>query len=121
MMRSCWLFFLFFALLESVCLASASAKACEASDFVTNASNAFQGAARIHSASAFSGATARYTDLRGIAMFALGPHRKLLDRSREAEYLALTRGFIGRFMVRHAGRFSGSGMTINNAPAPPTS
>lgn len=113
-MMRCRCFIFLLALLQGACLASASAKECEASGFITNASNAFQGAARVHSASAFSGATARYTDLRGIAMFALGAHRKQLDRSREAEYLALTRGFIGRFMVRHASRFSGSGMTIKD-------
>ena len=64
-----------------------TAKACEASAFITNASNAFMGAARVHSASAFSGATSRYTDLRSIAMFALGPHRKLVNKAKEAEYL----------------------------------
>ena len=72
------------------------------------------GAARVHTASAFSGATARYTDLRGISMFALGPHRGRLSKSREAEYLSLTRGFIGRFMMKHSRRFSGSGMTIKD-------
>ena len=113
MMRGHWLVFLFILLLGA-CLSSATAKACPASAFVTNAGNAFMGAARVHTASAFSGVTARYTDLRGISMFALGPHRGLLSKSREAEYLALTRGFIGRFMMKHSGRFSGSGMTIKD-------
>jgi len=111
MMRRHWVVF-FFILLLGGCLPSAAASACEASAFITNAGNAFMGAARVHSASAFSGATARYTDLRGISMFALGPHRGLLSKSREAEYLTLTRGFIGRFMMKHSSRFSGSGMTI---------
>ena len=113
MMRGRWLVFLFFLLLGA-CPSSATANTCEASTFITNAGNAFMGAARVHSASAFSGATSRYTDLRGIAMFALGPHRRLLGKAREAEYLTLTRGFIGRFMVRHSSRFSGSGMTIKD-------
>ncbi len=113
MMRRHWLVFLF-TLLLAACLSSATANACPASAFITNASNAFMGAARVHTASAFSGATARYTDLRGISMFALGPHRRLLSKSREAEYLALTRGFIGRFMMKHSRRFSGSGMTIKD-------
>ena len=104
MMRGRWLVFLFFLLLGA-CLSGATAKACEASAFITNAGNAFLGAARVHSASAFSGATSRYTDLRGIAMFALGPHRKLVSKAREAEYLALTRGFIGRFMATHSRPF----------------
>ena len=113
MMRGRWLVFLFILLLGA-CLSSATATACAASTFITNAGNAFMGAARVHSASAFSGVTARYTDLRGISMFALGPHRRLLSKSREAEYLTLTRGFIGRFMVRYSGRFSGHGMTIKD-------
>ena len=113
MMRRNWVVF-YFILLLGGCLPSAAAGACAASAFITNAGNAFMGAARIHSASAFSGATARYTDLRGISMFALGPHRGLLGKSREAEYLALTRAFIGRFMMKHSARFSGSGMTIKD-------
>ena len=111
MMRRNWVAF-YFILLLGGCLPSAAASACAASAFITNAGNAFMGAARVHSASAFSGATARYTDLRSISMFALGPHRRLLGKSREAEYLALTRAFIGRFMMKHSARFSGSGMTI---------
>jgi ABC-type transporter MlaC component len=113
MMRGRWLVFLFILLLGA-CLSSATAKACEASAFITNAGNAFMGAARVHSASAFSGATSRYTDLRGISMFALGPHRKLLGKAREAEYLALTRTFIGSFLAKYSNRFSGSGMTIKD-------
>lgn len=116
MMRRHWLVFLFILLLGG-CLPSAAAGACEASAFIANAGNAFMGAARVQTASAFSGAAARYTDLRGISMFALGPHRGLLSKSREAEYLALTRGFIGRFMMKHSARFSGSGMIIKDCVA----
>ena len=118
MMHGRWLVTLIILLL-GVCLSSATAlAACPASTFIANAGNAFMGAARVHSASAFSGVTDRYTDLRGISMFALGPHRRLLSKSREAEYLMLTRGFIGRFMVRYSSRFSGSGMTIKDCVGP---
>jgi ABC-type transporter MlaC component len=119
MMRRHWFVFLFILLLGG-CLPSAATAACEASAFVTNAGNAFMSAARLHTASAFSSVTARYTDLRGISMFALGPHRRLLSKSREAEYLGLTRGFIGRFMVRYSGRFSGGGLTIKDCVGPAT-
>ena len=119
MMRRHWFVFLFILLLGG-CLPSAATAACEASAFVSNAGNAFMGAARAHTASAFSSVTARYTDLRGISMFALGPHRRLLSKSREAEYLGLTRGFIGRFMVRYSGRFSGGGLTIKDCVGPAT-
>ena len=111
MMHRRWLVFLFI-LLQSACPSSATAQACEASSFINNAGTAFLGAARRQSASAFSGVASRYTDLHGIALFALGPHRKLLSKASEAEYLALTRGFIGRFMARYSNRFSGSGLTI---------
>ncbi|MGB3142353.1 MAG: ABC transporter substrate-binding protein [Aestuariivirga sp.] len=116
MMRGRWHVFLFILFLGAI-LPDATAKACPASSFVTNAGNAFLGAARVHTASAFSGVTSRYTDLRGISMFALGPHRARLSKSREAEYLALTRGFIGRFMMKHSARFSGSGMQIKDCVA----
>lgn len=112
-MRGRWLVFLFILFLGAF-LPDASAKACPASGFVTNAGNAFLGAARVHTAAAFSGVTSRYTDMRGISMFALGPHRGRLSKSREAEYLSLTRGFIGRFMMKHSSRFSGSGMKIKD-------
>jgi phospholipid transport system substrate-binding protein len=113
MMRGRWLVFLFFLSLGA-CLSGATAKACEASSFITNAGNAFLSAARRQSASAYSGVASRYTDLRGIAMFALGPHRKLVSRAREAEYLALTRSFIGSFLAKYSDRFSGSDLTIKD-------
>ena len=106
-----WLVFLFI-LLQSACPSSATAQACVASSFINNAGNAFLGAARRQSASAFSGVASRYTDLHGIAMFALGPHRKLVGKAREAEYISLTRGFIGRFMARNSSQFAGSGLSI---------
>lgn len=112
-MRGRWLVFLFF-LLPGACLPGATAKACEASAFITNVGNSFLSAARRQSASAFSGVASRYTDLHGISMFALGPHRKLLSKAREAEYLALTRSFVGSFLAKHSDRFSGSGLTIKD-------
>ena len=115
-MRKLWLVVLFI-LLQNACMSSAAARACEASSFITNAGNAFLNAGRRQSASAFSGVASRYTDLRGISMFALGPHRKLLGKAREAEYLALTRSFIGSFLAKYSNRFSGSGLkSLDNDP-----
>ena len=111
MMHGRWLVFLFFLSLGA-CLTGATAKSCEASSFINNAGNAFLSAARRQSASAYSGVASRYTDLRGIAMFALGPHRKLVGKTREAEYLALTRSFIGNFLAKYSDRFSGSSLII---------
>jgi hypothetical protein len=49
-----------------------------------------------------------------------GPHRKLLGKAREAEYLALTRNFIGNFLAKYSNRFSGSDLTIRSVPVPKT-
>ena len=116
MMRGRWHVFLFILFLGAIA-SGCHGEGLSRFSFVTNAGNAFLGAARVHTASAFSGVTSRYTDLRGISMFALGPHRARLSKSREAEYLALTRGFIGRFMMKHSARFSGSGMQIKDCVA----
>ncbi len=88
------------------------AEPCAAEGFVQDAGAAFMGAARSGSAGAFTGAASRYADLRGIALFALGPYRKDLPRSREGEYVALTKKFMGSFMAQYAEHFSGTGMTI---------
>lgn len=61
---------------------------------------------------AFSGVAARYADLRAVALFALGPHRGSLPKAKEAEYVALTRVFIGKFMARHAGKFQGTDLEV---------
>lgn len=87
---------------------------CPAGPFVLNAATAIQSAARSQSAAAFSGVAARYTDLRGIALFALGPHRSRLGKGEEGRYVALTKGFIGRFMAKNSSRVAGSGMTITD-------
>lgn len=87
---------------------------CEAAGFVTGAGNAIDRAARSQSPAAFSAATARFTDLHGISLFALGSYRKQLPKSREAEYVALTRGFVGRFMAEHSSSIHASGLTITD-------
>lgn len=109
---SCRWAFILFILLLGACPSGASARTCEASRFINNAGSAFLSAANRRSSTAFSGVASRYADLRGIAMFALGPHRKLVSKANEAEYVALTRGFIGRFMAKHSNQFSGGGLTI---------
>jgi phospholipid transport system substrate-binding protein len=95
--------------------ASAHARAdCPAAPFVINAGSAIQSAARSRSPSAFAGVAARYTDLRGIALFALGPHRGRLGKGEEGRYVAMTKGFIGRFMAKNANRVSGSGLKVTD-------
>jgi len=104
------------ALLMLMVLATAveAAPACEASGFVTNAGNAMIGAARRKSPSAFAGVTARYTDMRSIALFALGPNRSLLPKSREREYVALTHQFVGRTLARNSSRLRATGLKVTD-------
>ena len=106
-------FLSFFALFFTVVFAApVQAASCAAEGFVQNAGAAFMGAARSGSAGAFTGAASRYADLRSIALFALGPYRKDLPRSREAEYVALTKKFMGQFMAQYASHFRGTSMII---------
>lgn len=87
-------------------------KPCEAADFVRSAGRSYDRAASSGSASAFASAAARYSDLRALSLFALGRYRKDLPKSREAEYLALARQFIGETLKTHGSGFSGSSLTI---------
>lgn len=93
-------------------LISTSGRACPAKGFVLNAGSAFMAAANAGSPSAFSNAAARYADLRGIALFALGQHRKNLSKSNEAQYISLARGFMGKFMASNASRLRGTGLKV---------
>jgi ABC-type transporter MlaC component len=85
---------------------------CEASAFVRSAGQAYDRAASSGSADAFASAAARYSDLRSLSLFALGRHRKELPKAREAEYLKLTRQFIGQTLKDHGQGFSGSSLKI---------
>lgn len=99
---------------------SASFAGCPAEPFVRSAGNAFLGAARSGSPSALSGVAARYTDLRSIAMFALGPHRSQVAKGEEARYVSLTRSFIGRFLAKHSGRIAGGGLKVVSCTGSPS-
>jgi phospholipid transport system substrate-binding protein len=90
----------------------AASAACPSEDLVLGAGKAFASASRSGSASAFLKAATRYTDTRGIALSALGPHRKKLSKSQEGEYLRLAQNFIGKFMSEYSNRFNTAGMKI---------
>jgi phospholipid transport system substrate-binding protein len=93
--------------------------ACDAEGFVTNAGKAFMGAAKSRSAAAFSGAASRYADLNSIAMFALGANRSSLPKSRQAEYVALTRAFIGKVLAKNSSRLRASGISVVSCSGSP--
>lgn len=89
-----------------------AAIACDGEKVALSAGKAFTSASQSGSASAFTSAAARFTDMRGIALFALGPHRKKLAKSQEGQYLRLAQGFMGRFMVKYAERFNAQGLKV---------
>jgi ABC-type transporter MlaC component len=84
------------------------AASCPAANLIQDAGSAFSAAARSGTASAFTSAASRFTDLRGIAIFALGSFRGALPPAQESKYIALAKGFIGRFMADNASSLAGS-------------
>jgi phospholipid transport system substrate-binding protein len=92
--------------------APAAAEKCEAASFVHSAGEAYDRAASAGSAAAFAKAAERYSDLRSLSLFALGRYRKELPKSREAEYLRLTRRFIGQTLKDHGSGFRGATLKI---------
>lgn len=91
---------------------SVAAHACSGEGIVMSAGRAFTTASHSGSAGAFLNAASRHADLRSIAIFALGPHRKKLPKGQEAEYVRLAQAYMGRFMARYSSRFDASGMKI---------
>lgn len=92
----------------------ARAAACAGGRFVMAAGDAFERAAAVGSAEAFSAAAARFTDLRSIANFALGSYRSSLPPSRRAEYFTLARRFMGSFMASHAAKFHTGNLRVTD-------
>jgi phospholipid transport system substrate-binding protein len=84
------------------------AASCPAAGAVMNAGEAFIGAARRGSASAFASALARHTDVRAVAMFALGQYRKELPPARQREYLNNAQNYMARFLLGHSKPFRSS-------------
>ena len=93
-------------------LAAAHADSCPAEGFVKSAGQAYDRAAASGSASAFANAADRFSDLRSLAMFALGQYRKDLPKSREGEYLSLTRKFIGDTLKEHGSGLRGGNLEV---------
>ncbi len=91
---------------------SSAAQACPNEGLVLSAGRAFTVAAKSGSPGAFLNAASRHADMRSIALFALGPHRKKLSKSQEGEYLRLAHTFMGRFMAKYADRFRVDGLKV---------
>lgn len=109
---------LFAALILVLAAPYASAAKCEAESFIASAGKAYERAARTGTAAAFASAVSQFSDMNSTAMFALGRYRKLLPKAREAEYVALTRNFMGEFMLEYGTGFRASKLTIVECSGP---
>jgi phospholipid transport system substrate-binding protein len=87
---------------------STQAASCPSAGIVMNAGNAFMGAARSASVGAFASALSRTTDVRAVALSALGQYRKQLPAGRQGEYVQNARSYMARFLLDHAGPFRSS-------------
>ena len=96
---------------------AARAGNCPAESFVKSAGQAYDRAAASGSAAAFVSAADRFSDLRSLSMFALGQYRKDLPKSREAEYLNLTRKFIGNTLKKHGSGLRGGSLEVLDCAA----
>ena len=93
---------------------AANSATCPADAFVRATGEAFMSAARKQSAAAFSTAASRYANLHELALFALGIYRKYLPKSLEAEYVARTRTFMGKFMQQYGSSFAGDSIAVTS-------
>lgn len=92
---------------------------CPPSNYIIGAGRSYDQASRAGTAAAFANAAARYSDMRAIAFFALGRHRNLLPKAREAEYISLTRKFMGEFMLEYGKDFRVGTLEIIDCSGPP--
>jgi ABC-type transporter MlaC component len=103
---------LVFATIFGFFTVEAAKAACPAESLVMGAGRAFTSASKSGSAAAFMSAASRYADTRSIALSALGPHRKKLNKAQETEYLRLAQTFMGKFMSQYSSKFNTAGMKI---------
>lgn len=102
-----------FALMGLLATAAPAAE-CPAAGAVRSAAMSFIGAARRGLPAAFSAALSRHADMEALALFALGKYRKDLPAARRAEYVRNAQRYMGRFLAYYAGRFDGSGFTVES-------
>jgi phospholipid transport system substrate-binding protein len=96
------------------------AKDCPSASFIVGAGQAYDRAARANSAAAFSSAMSRYSDMRSIAMFALGRFRNQLPDAKAGEYVRLTQAFMGRFMQERGKGFRIGTLSVIECSGPST-
>jgi ABC-type transporter MlaC component len=96
-------------------LASGPANAaCSGEGVVKAAAASFVAAKKAGTAEAFANAVAKYADITALALAALGPYRKELPANRQSEYVAKTKAYIGRFLLRHANLVGQANLKIDS-------
>jgi phospholipid transport system substrate-binding protein len=85
---------------------SASA-ASAAEDYVSSVGNRVLAAARARSVSQFRSLLRANADIRAIGLYSLGPYRKKLPKSAQAEYFSLVEGYISKVFAQNAKKLAG--------------
>jgi ABC-type transporter MlaC component len=88
--------------------------ACSGEAVVKAAAASFTTARSIGTADAFADAVAKHTDITTLALSALGQYRKELKPDRQAEYIAKTKAYVGRFLLRYADRIAQANLVIDS-------
>ncbi|MBL8906377.1 MAG: ABC transporter substrate-binding protein [Rhizobiales bacterium] len=110
-----WLSFLFiFGLVLPLASGAAHAASCAGEGVVKSAAASFLAARKAGTAEAFANAVAKHADITALALAALGPYRKELPASRQGEYIAKTKAYIGRFLLRYADRIAQPNLVVDS-------
>jgi ABC-type transporter MlaC component len=88
--------------------------ACSGEGVVKAAAASFNAAKSAGTAEAFASAVAKHADVTALALAALGPYRKELPANRQSEYIAKTKAYIGRFLLRHADRIAQPNLKVDS-------
>ena len=88
------------------------AATCPAGSVALKAGNAFVEAARNRSSAQFASALQRHTDMRRIALFALGKYRRQLGNNREREFVKLTSRYVANTLASFSKKFRASSVEV---------
>ena len=92
----------------------AHAASCAGEGVVKAAAASFVAAKRVGTADAFANAVAKHADITALALAALGQYRKELPAARQGEYIAKTKAYIGRFLLRNANRIAQPNLKVDS-------
>ncbi len=90
----------------------ARAGSCPEAAVVERAANALIAAARAGSSAKFANAMKTYADMRAIALFALGKHRKKLPAARQGEFVEQTTQFVAETFKDYRLKFRADSLRI---------